>query len=80
MLPLIPGLCASSPILEGKITGFLDSRLEFYKTNQKEIPELTGMVIPEAIFSKADYYTTIFEPIKKAIKPHDTKKILDYHF
>ena len=80
MLPLIPGLCASSPILEGKITGFLDSRLEFYKTNQKEIPELTGMVIPKAIFSKADYYTTIFEPIKTAIKPHDTKKILDYHF
>lgn len=80
ILPLIPGLCASSPILEGKITGFLDSRLEFYKTNQKEIPEMAGMVIPEAVFSKIDYYATIFEPIKKAIKPHDTKNILDHHF
>ena len=80
ILPLIPGLCASSPVLEGNITGFLDSRLEYYKTNQKEIPEMTGIIIPEAVFSKVDYYATIFEPIKKAIKPHDTKKILDHHF
>lgn len=80
ILPLIPSLCASSPILEGKSTEFMDSRLEFYKTNQKEIPEMTGLVIPERVFSKDDYFTTIFEPIKKAIKPHDTNKILDHHF
>lgn len=80
ILPLIPGLCASSPILEGKNTGFKDARLEYYKTNQKEIPELTGLVIPERVFTKVDYYATIFEPIKKAIKPHDTNNILDHHF
>ncbi|AUC85536.1 glutamate--cysteine ligase [Polaribacter sp. ALD11] len=80
LLPLIPGLCASSPVLEGKNTGFKDARLEYYKINQKEIPEMTGLVIPEAVFSKADYYATIFEPIKKAIKPFDTKNILDHHF
>ena len=80
LLPLIPGLCASSPILEGKSTGFKDTRLEYYKTNQKEIPEMTGSVIPEQVFSKADYQTTIFEPIKKAIKPFDTQNILDHHF
>ncbi|MEO8933317.1 MAG: glutamate-cysteine ligase family protein [Xanthomarina sp.] len=80
ILPLIPGLCASSPILEGKNTGFKDARLEYYKTNQKEIPELTGLVIPERVFSKVDYYATIFEPIKKAIQPHDSKGILDHHF
>ena len=80
ILPLIPGLCASSPILEGTKTGFKDTRLEYYKTNQKEIPEMTGLVIPERVFSKVDYYATIFEPIKRAIKPYDTKKILDHHF
>jgi carboxylate-amine ligase len=80
VLPLIPSLCASSPILDGKSTGFMDSRLEFYKTNQKEIPEMTGLVIPERVFSKDDYHTTIFDPIKNAIKPHDTNKILDHHF
>ncbi len=80
ILPLIPGLCASSPILEGKNTGFKDARLEYYKTNQKEIPELTGLVIPERAFTKVDYYATVFEPIKRAIKPHDTNNILDHHF
>jgi carboxylate-amine ligase len=80
VLPLLPGLCASSPVLEGQITGFKDTRLEFYKTNQKEIPELTGLVIPERTFSKLDYHATIFEPIKRAIQPHDKTNILDKHF
>lgn len=80
ILPLIPGLSASSPILEGKTTGFKDTRLEYYKTNQKEIPEMTGLIIPERVFTKLDYFATIFEPINKAIKPFDTHRILDHHF
>ncbi|TXD53269.1 MULTISPECIES: glutamate-cysteine ligase family protein [unclassified Polaribacter] len=80
LLPLIPGLSASSPILEGKQTGFKDTRLEYYKTNQKEIPEMTGLVIPENVFTKKEYYTTIFEPIQKAIQPFDDQHILDHHF
>tara|TARA_R110000868_G_scaffold82992_7_gene234417 strand:+ start:3488 stop:4714 length:1227 start_codon:yes stop_codon:yes gene_type:complete len=80
MLPLIPGLCASSPILEGKKTGFKDTRLEYYKTNQKKIPEMAGSVIPERVFTKVDYYTSVFEPIKKAVKPFDSNNILDHHF
>ena len=80
ILPLIPGLCASSPIHEGKSTGFKDTRLEYYKNNQQKIPQLTGSVIPERVFNKLDYYSDIFEPIKKAIKPFDTNNILDHHF
>jgi len=38
------------------------------------------MVIPESSFSQADYHKTIFDPIKKAIKPYDKDKILDKHF
>ena len=80
VLPLIPGLSASSPILESKNTGFKDTRLEYYKNNQKEIPEMAGMIIPENVFSKKDYYQTIFNPINKAIKPFDTENILEHHF
>ncbi|APS39731.1 MULTISPECIES: carboxylate-amine ligase [Salegentibacter] len=80
LLPIIPALSASSPIFEGKDTGFKDARMQVYKTNQKEIPEMTGKVIPEQVFSKDDYYKTIFEPINKKIKPHDTENILDHHF
>ncbi|RMA58535.1 carboxylate-amine ligase [Ulvibacter antarcticus] len=80
LLPIVPGLSASSPIFEGKYTGFKDARMEVYKTNQKEIPEMTGKVIPEQVFSKQEYFDQIFQPINKAIKPYDTENILDHHF
>ncbi|MCG9972425.1 glutamate-cysteine ligase family protein [Christiangramia crocea] len=80
ILPIIPGLAASSPVLDGKFTGYKDTRMHFYKTNQKEIPQMTGKVIPEKVFKKADYYKTIFEPITAAIKPFDTDNLLDHHF
>lgn len=80
LLPIIPALSSSSPIFEGSLTGFKDSRMDVYKTNQKEIPQMTGKVIPEQVFSKEEYYEKIFKPINDAIKPHDTENILDHHF
>lgn len=80
LLPIIPGLCASSPIFEGRSTGFKDSRMQVYKDNQKEIPEMTGKVIPERVFSRKEYTSQIFEPINTAIRPYDTENILDQHF
>lgn len=80
LLPIIPGLSASSPIFEGKATGYKDARMHVYKTNQKEIPQMTGKVIPEQLFSREEYFSGIFEPINKAIKPHDEENILDHHF
>lgn len=80
LLPIMPALSASSPIFEGKFTGFKDARMEVYKTNQKEIPQMTGKLIPEAVFNKDDYFEKIFKPINEAIKPHDTENILDHHF
>lgn len=80
LLPIIPGLSAASPIFEGQSTGFKDTRLEVYKTNQKEIPQMTGKVIPEQVFSKENYFEKIFEPINSAIRPHDVENILDQNF
>lgn len=80
ILPILPGLAASSPILDGKNTGYRDTRMHFYKSNQKEIPHMTGKVIPEQVFNKADYHQKIFKPITEAIKPFDTEGILDHHF
>ncbi|HEY0655085.1 MAG TPA: glutamate-cysteine ligase family protein [Chryseosolibacter sp.] len=71
ILPILPGLCASSPILDGKFTGALDMRMNYYKTNQGKIPSITGKVIPEAVFSKRNYINTIYEKIKADIKPYD---------
>ena len=77
VLPILPALCASSPILDGRITGSLDTRLNFYKTNQAKIPSITGKVIPEAVFSKRNYLNTIYEKIKSDIAPYDPNEELN---
>ncbi len=77
VLPLLPALCASSPILDGKLTGSLDTRIDYYKTNQKAIPSITGKVIPEGVFSKRQYFNTIYEKIKNDIAPFNVGNILD---
>ncbi len=77
VLPLLPALCASSPMLDGKLTGSLDTRLKFYKTNQSKIPSITGKIIPEAVFSKRNYLNTIYEKIKSDIAPYDPNEELN---
>ncbi|MBX2943027.1 MAG: glutamate--cysteine ligase [Cyclobacteriaceae bacterium] len=77
VLPILPALCASSPILDGKLTGMVDTRLKYYKTNQARIPSITGKVIPEAIFSKRNYLNSIYEKIKTDIAPFDPNKVLN---
>lgn len=80
LLPIIPVLSASSPFLDGEYSGFIDGRLEAYRKNQIGIPSIAGKVIPEAVFTKADYYRQIFDPIVKDIKAYDKEGILDKHF
>lgn len=80
LLPIIPAISASSPIFEGKASGFLDTRLETYRKNQQRIPSITGKVIPEQIFTEADYNLLIFERIKFDIAPFDPDSILDHYF
>jgi len=55
ILPYIPAISAASPIYESKIGEFVDNRLHFYQVNQKEIPSITGDIIPEYINSFDEY-------------------------
>ncbi len=80
LLPIIPAISASSPILDGKATGFLDARMEAYLHHQERLPELMGSLIPEAVFSQEEYYRAIFSPIAQAMAPYDTEKVMDHHF
>jgi gamma-glutamyl:cysteine ligase YbdK (ATP-grasp superfamily) len=75
-LPLIPALAASSPFLDGRFTGYLDARLETYRHNQARIPSITGRVIPERLFSEAEY-RGLFERIAADIRPHDPEGVLN---
>lgn len=77
VLPILPAMAASSPIFESKLSGLKDSRLEFYRHNQKKIPAIAGHVIPEKAWSKAQYEDVVYKKIAKQIKPHDKDGILE---
>jgi gamma-glutamyl:cysteine ligase YbdK (ATP-grasp superfamily) len=57
----LPAISASSPIYEGKSGSDIDNRLQFYKVNQKEIPTISGDVIPEYVFSLGQYKREVIE-------------------
>ena len=76
VLPILPALAASSPIVDGRLSGLLDTRLDVYRQNCRRIPSATGRVIPEPVFSAADYRRQILEPLFAEIAPHDPEGIL----
>lgn len=80
VLPLLPALAASTPILDGRNTGFRDARLEHYRFNQKRLPIIAGSIIPEAVYTQGDYQAQIFDPIRSAIAPYDEEGLLKQCF
>lgn len=76
ILPILPALTASSPVLDGRVTGLMDTRLEYYRNNQQRIPLISGKVIPESVHSYEEYQQRILRPIYKAIAPYDTSEVL----
>jgi gamma-glutamyl:cysteine ligase YbdK (ATP-grasp superfamily) len=80
LLPILPALAASSPLVEGRATGILDNRLAFYRTNSARIPSATGLVIPEPVFDEASYRREILERIWADTAPHDPQGILRHEW
>ncbi|MCX6128011.1 MAG: glutamate-cysteine ligase family protein, partial [Proteobacteria bacterium] len=76
-LPILPALAASSPVVEGRITQQVDSRLGFYAQNQKKIPAIIGDIIPEAVFSRREYEERILEKISRDISSLDPEGELE---
>src|SRR5512133_1140457 len=76
VLPILPALSAGSPFADGKLTGFQDTRMETYRHNSEKIRSITGDVIPEAVFSRAEYERNILERIYSDLSPYDPEKIL----
>jgi gamma-glutamyl:cysteine ligase YbdK (ATP-grasp superfamily) len=57
----LPAVSASSPIYEGHLGEYVDNRLYFYMENQKEVPSITGNVVPEYIQSLRQYRLEVIE-------------------
>jgi gamma-glutamyl:cysteine ligase YbdK (ATP-grasp superfamily) len=70
LLPLLPGLAASSPFHEGRHAGRLDARLDVYRSNAARVPSVTGAVVPEPVFTRAGY-EALLERIYADLAPFD---------
>ncbi len=79
-LPILPALAASSPIAEGKETGFLDTRLTVYRTNCARVPSVTGDVIPETVSSRAEYEQRILGRIYADMAELDPEGVLRHEW
>jgi gamma-glutamyl:cysteine ligase YbdK (ATP-grasp superfamily) len=80
LLPILPALAASSPLVDGKYSGWMDTRLETYRGNSRRFPAITGQVIPEPVFSRGDYEQQIFAPMFRQIAAVDSEGTLQHEW
>lgn len=80
LLPVLPALAASSPLVDGKASGLLDTRLEYYRFNQKRVPSISGAVIPEPAYTRHDYEEMILSRNFRDIAPFDPDGILQFEW
>lgn len=79
-LPILPALAASSPFREEAFGGFLDTRMQHYRSHQIRVPGTIGSVIPEATSGIADYRANVLERMYAAIAPLDPDGILRHEW
>lgn len=80
VLPLVPGLTASSPFVEGQLTPFKCNRLEVYKHNQVAVPSIIGQMIPEYSDSESHYISEVLQPMYRQIAPLDPEGLLQFEW
>jgi len=80
VLPILPVLAASSPIVEGRPTGLFDNRVAFYRTNCSKLPSLTGRVVPEPVFTTAEYKSQILQRIYRDLAAYDPHGFLQHEW
>ena len=76
VLPLLPALAASSPYVEGRAGEALDARLDYYCRNQKRVPAIAGLVIPERVWTRSGYRRKVLWPMYQEIAPLDPAGVL----
>ena len=80
VLPLLPAVAASSPIVECRATGFMDYRLDAYRRHARAVPAVAGKLIPETVVDRADYETRILAPIYREIESRDPGGVLRHEW
>jgi len=55
LMPFLVAVTASSPMVEGRLTGVMDNRLLYYRQNQSRVPLICNNMIPERLSSKRQH-------------------------
>jgi gamma-glutamyl:cysteine ligase YbdK (ATP-grasp superfamily) len=79
LLPLLPALSASSPFRDGRHAGWLDGRLDVYRDNAARIPSVSGVVVPEPVFTRAEY-AALLDGIYADLAPFDPEGTLRHEW
>jgi hypothetical protein len=80
LLPILPGLAASSPVIGGERNGLSDNRLVAYRGKCARIPSVIGAVVPEPVGSAGEYHERVLEPIYRDLEPHDPEGLLRHEW
>jgi gamma-glutamyl:cysteine ligase YbdK (ATP-grasp superfamily) len=81
VLPILPALAASSPYVDGQSKFYmLDTRLFYYLANQHMIPSIAGEIIPEPVYTRAEYERHILAPIYRDMALSDPDGILRHEW
>jgi gamma-glutamylcysteine synthetase len=68
LMPYLVAVSASSPMVEGKLTNYMDNRLVYYRQNQAAIPPICHNILPEKLENVHDYVQInrqIYSELKK---------------
>ena len=79
-LPILPALAASSPVADGRVTGLADTRLDVYRHNADRVPSVAGRVVPEPVFTRADYEGGLLQRIYDDLAPLDPEGVLRHEW
>ena len=80
VLPILPALAASSPIADGKPSGYLDTRMEAYRTAVQRVPSVIGQVIPDTINTHAEYEDQVLARLYRDVAPLDPDGVLQHEW
>ena len=79
LLPILPALAASSPIVDARDARFLDFRMEAYRKHPLSIPSLIGRVIPDNLTSRAEH-ELLLARMYRDIAPFDWEGVLQHEW
>ena len=80
LLPILPGLAASSPVVDGERNGVLDNRLVASRGNCARIPSVAGEIVPEPVGSTGENHERVLEPMYRDLEPHGPEGVLRHEW